>query len=238
MIKRILNIVLPSYIRGLGITGAVIGAVGAVAGGVIAARGAKKAAKAQGDATEDATDFQREALAQTRSDLQPFRSAGEHALPGLNALVRGQETQKRFITENPFFDALADDAQKRIFNNQAAKGKVGSGGTAKALQNSLLLLGPQLVQQSIDNRFRLAQLGGNAAARQGSATLQTGNSIADLTTQGGNATAAGIIGRSNAIRDGIEGVTSSFSGGIGSSSSNPGSGQGVNSMFGDDKVNI
>jgi hypothetical protein len=142
--------------------------------------------------------------------LQPFRQAGESALPGLTSLTNDQNAQKEFVTENPFFDALADEAQKRLFNNQAARGKVGSGGTAEALQNSLLLLGPQLVQQGIDNRFRLSQLGANAAARQGSATLQTGRDISETTLGQGNAKAAGIIGSGNAIAGGIEGAASSL----------------------------
>jgi hypothetical protein len=237
MINQILNIVFPSYIRGLGITAAAIGAVGSVAGGVISARGAKKAAKAQEKAGDKSIAFQEKALAQTRADLQPFRQAGESALPGLTSLTNDPNAQKEFVTENPFFDALADEAQKRLFNNQAAKGKVGSGGTAEALQNSLLLLGPKLVQQSLDNRFRLAQLGGNAAARQGNATLQTGRDIADTTTGIGNARAAGIVGQANAIQGGIEGVTSAFSGGIGGlggggTSAGIGGGGGTGQMFG------
>ena len=240
MIRQIINIVFPNYIRGLGVTAAVIGGVAAIGGAVIQSRSASKAADAQEEASEDAIAFQREALEQSRADLQPFRQAGENALPGLQRLTFGQEDQKQFVTNNPFFDALADDAQKRIFNNQAARGKVGSGGTAEALQNRLLLLGPQLVQQSIDNRFKLAQLGGNAAAGQANATLQTGGTISDLATQGGNAQAAGIIGRGNAIAGGIEGIASAaggaFGGGFGGAST--GSGTSVGQMFGNQTVTV
>lgn len=163
-----------------------------------AAAAAGEAAKAQLEGTKLAIEESKAAREQARADLSPFREAGAAALGGLTSLTTDPEAQKNFITQNPFFKALADDAQSRLFANQAAKGKVGSGETPKALQNSLLLLGNDLLQQTISNRFNLATLGSNAAAGQATATQNAGAQIADLTTQGANATAAGIIGAANA----------------------------------------
>lgn len=169
----------------------------------------KNAANAQVAAAEKAIAFQREALGQARKDLAPFKNAGanqlqtvkfpDRTIPSLTDLVRDPVLQKNFITNNPFFDELANDAQSRIFNNAAARGKVGSGETAKALQNSLLLLGNDLLNQNINQRFNLATLGANAAAGQATATQSTGAGIADLATQQGNARAAGIIGQGNQL---------------------------------------
>lgn len=181
-------------------------------GGGDAADASRQAADVQAQATREATAFQKEALAQTRSDLQPFRQAGETQLPGLardvsslSDLTGDPNKQKSFIENNPFFKLLADDAQSRLFANQAAKGKVGSGETAKALQNSLLLLGQDLLNQDVNRknialnqRFNLTTLGENAAARQGTATASTANNISNLATEGANATAAGIVGAQNA----------------------------------------
>jgi hypothetical protein len=117
---------------------------------------------------------------------------------GLLDLVTNPEAQKNFITNSPFFDSLAKRSTDTLLSNQAARGKVGSGGTAEALQNSLLLLGSDLLNQSIGQRQNLATMGQNAAAQTGSATQGVSNSISDLYTQKGNAQASGIIGAQNA----------------------------------------
>lgn len=163
-----------------------------------AGEAAQRAAGTQLESTQIAVEEQRAARLQAREDLSPFREEGAAGLPGLSELVTDPEAQKRFITQNPFFKSLADESQRRLFANQAARGKVGSGGTAEALQNSLLLLGNDLLGKNITQRFNLATLGANAAAGQATATLETGRTISDLTTQGGNARAAGIIGAQNA----------------------------------------
>lgn len=141
----------------------------------------------------------------------------------LEQFVKSPEEQRQYVTANPFFKALTDDAQRRLFNNEAAKGKVGSGGTAEALQNSLLLLGTDLINNTInqrvtalnaekmgfdtqasvaDRRLGLVGLGQNSAATQatGIANAEIGGAqaMADLATQGGNAKAAGIVGARNA----------------------------------------
>lgn len=177
---------------------------------------ASDAAEVQAESADKAIDLQRETLETVRSDLAPFRAAGEgqlapttSAIQNLSDLVNDPNKQRSFVADNPFFTALADDAQKRIFGNAAARGKVGSGGTAEALQNSLLLLGPQLVNQNIQQqqgvigaRSNLASLGANAAAGQSTATQQVSNNISDLVTGQGNARASGIVGDANTNRQG------------------------------------
>jgi len=177
---------------------------------------ASQAAAIQAEAGERGIDVQRETLQQARADLAPFRTVGERQLrplkrgiDDLSSLVTDPERQASFVADNPFFTALADDAQRRIFGNQAARGKVGSGGTAEALQNSLLLLGPQLVNQNVgqrqgvlQQRQNLATLGANAAAGQATATQGVNANITDLITGQGNAQAAGVIGDANARRQG------------------------------------
>jgi hypothetical protein len=177
---------------------------------------ASEAAEVQAASADKAIDLQRETLETVRSDLAPFRAAGQGQLApltgsinNLSELVNDPNRQRAFVADNPFFTALADDAQRRIFGNAAARGKVGSGGTAEALQNSLLLLGPQLVGQNVAQqqgvigaRSNLAALGANAAAGQSTATQQVSNNITDLVTGQGNARAAGIVGDANTNRQG------------------------------------
>lgn len=164
---------------------------------------AEKAAGIQAAAGDRAIASQERTAAQARADLQPFAEAGKAQLDPLSSLISDPNAQRNFILDNPFFKTLADDAQRRLFNNQAAIGKVGSGGTAEALQNSLVLLGQDLVNQNVNQRFNLASLGANAAAGQGTATQQTGSNIANLITGTGNVLAAGQVGAANARAQGI-----------------------------------
>lgn len=155
------------------------------------------AANAQVASSDRAIAFQKEALANVRSDLAPFKQAGQNALTGLQSLVTDPTAQKNYITNNPFYEALSTDATNKLYANKAAKGKLGSGGTLKELQNNLLTLGSDLLNQSITQRQNLATMGQNAAAMTGTATQNSANTISDLITGQGNATAAGIIGDKN-----------------------------------------
>ena len=161
------------------------------------------------DASQQAAGFQVNALnnainqsgqfeTRARGDLEPFAAAGRDALPGLQGLIQDPNQQRDFIENNPFFDSLADNAQQRLFNNQAARGKVGSGETAKALQNSILLLGNDLRSQSVGERQNLANTGLDAAKNQAFVTASAGKNINDLITGIGDAQAAGAVGSANA----------------------------------------
>ncbi len=180
----------------------IVGKAGSIASGG-ADKAAERAADIQSQSADKAIELQRETRDIVRGDLQPFREAGQSQLSPLTSLISDPKAQLDFIQGNPFFKVLADDAQNRLFSNQAAKGKVGSGGTAKALQNSLLLLGQDLLNQNINQRQNLVNVGGNAAAGQASATQQSGNALSDLITGQGNVRAAGQIGAANARSEGI-----------------------------------
>lgn len=178
------------------------GVMDSFSGGKQAAKAATQAAGIQARSADEAIKLQRESRDIAREDLQPFRQTGQEALSGLSGLVTDPSQQLSFIQDNPFFEALAGRATETLLANQAAKGKLGSGGTAEALQNSLLLLGTDLLSQNIGQRQNLANLGLGAATGQAGVTQQTGQNIANLTTQKGNVQAAGIIGARNAINQG------------------------------------
>lgn len=168
----------------------------------------------------------------------PFFSAIQGQLSDGSALNRlaaldDPENQAAFIENNPFFDTLANQAQDRLFSNQAARGKLGSGDTASALQQQIVGLGNDLLARE---RSALAQsagtqmqnlaagaglssdldarrfnqlldvvgLGQNAAVLQGNAIQSTGNNITNLLGQIGNAQAAGGIGAANALGQGSQ----------------------------------
>lgn len=216
------------------VQGAGQAAAGIVEGGFHAIGGAQaagRAGNAQQAAADQAAEMQREAekkaleaskagTTQGRADLQPFTAAGASALPNLQSgltslqdLVQNPQSQASFIQNNPFFDALANRAKTDLFSNQAAKGKVGSGGTAEALQNSLVLLGSDLLNQNITQRGNvnaqnqnLANMGLNAASGQADlsntqATRDVGTitgtaqDVGSLRLQSGAAQAGAILGK-------------------------------------------
>jgi len=164
---------------------------------------ARQASQLQSASADKAIDLTRESRDIARKDLQPFTEAGTKTLPGLTSLIEDPNAKKAFVENNPFFKAQADESQRRLFNNQAARGKVGSGGTAEALQNSLLLLGNDLVNENIGQRFNLASLGQSSAAGQANITQSAGAQGSNLLTQQGNVQASGVIGAENARVGGV-----------------------------------
>lgn len=194
---------------GLGNLGS-IATLANAASGISGARSAEKAAQIQTGAVDRAITAQTESEQRARQTLQPFVDTGTKTLPAYQSLVSDPTAQAAYIQQNPFYKSLADDAEKRLLANQAARGKVGSGETAKSLQNQLTLLGTQLVQNQIGNLQNQVSIGQNAAAGVGSNIMNTGNNIANLTTQAGNAQAAGKIGAANAYTDATQNTLASL----------------------------
>jgi len=155
-----------------------------------------EAARLQLESTREGIAEQRRAREQARGDLQPFRQAGEESLSGLSQLITSPDAQRDFVQNNDLLDFITKDAETRLGAVQS--GDTNLNQTNQALQNSLTLLAPDLINQSIGQRANLATLGANAAAQQATETLGTGRSIADLFTQGANAQAAGVVGQQNA----------------------------------------
>lgn len=177
-------------------------------------KAAQTAANQQAAAADKAIAAQERALTQVRGDLQPFREAGVATAPALTTLVNDPTAQLNFIQNNPFYQSLAKDAKDKLFANQAARGKVGSGGTAEALQNSLLLLGNDLLNQDIQRKQNLTALGANAAAQTGTATQNTAQNVGGYLTDAGTARSAGTMGAFNAqtgaINNALGGLTSLY----------------------------
>jgi len=187
---------------------------GNIYGASTGAKAAKTAAGIQAESVDKALATQKEALAQTRADLQPYAAAGASTVPRLTSLVNDPNAQLDFIQNNPFYNALAERAKRELLSSQATKGKLASGGTAKALQESLLLLGSDLLSRDITQKQNLAQLGVGAAGGQGTATTATGADLANLITSKGAVSAAGTVGAANAqtqaINNLLKGATSIY----------------------------
>lgn len=172
--------------------------------GESAAEAAQQASQIQSEATQQAIEEQRAAREQYAELISPFREAGVAQLPELSSLISNPQAQAAFVQQNPFFNTLAGETQRRLFSSQAARGKVGSGGTAEALQTSLLGLGSDLLSRNISQRMNLATLGANVTAGQATAGQQSAANIGNLITSGANAQAAGLVGAAQARQQGLQ----------------------------------
>lgn len=144
-----------------------------------AANTAEKAARIQSGAIDRAMGAQ-----------APYTQLGQDAVKRIGEI---QADPSGYVANNPFYTSLAKDAERRLLANQAAKGKVGSGGTAAALQDQLLQIGNGLVGQEIGRLQQQAGIGQNSAGY-----------VSDALIGQGNANASGVVGRQMAYRNGYE----------------------------------
>lgn len=128
----------------------------------------------------NAIAVQERGLASVRSDFQPYIDAGITNLEGVDELINNPEAQRDFLLNNPFFDEFAKQAERRLLNNQAAQGRVGSGGTQLELRNRLLEFGNQLVNTSVQQRLALVQGGITSSQFVGTAEQNVANQISQI----------------------------------------------------------
>lgn len=162
-------------------------------------------------ATAEEIDAEIAQLEQELATLPQLTQGPSFAPPQAPALPGGE------ILQNPLLQAIQGDVTNRLMANQAARGKLGSGGTALALQSALAPTALNLgltqqareqaqQQQNIDNLFRLFGSGVNVAAGQGSVGTGAASGIGNALQEGGLAQAQGALGRAQAITGGLGGL--------------------------------
>lgn len=140
------------------------------------------------EAAKKASQQQSASINSAIAQQQPYSQLGADAV---NQIQTIQKDPAGYIKNNPMYATLAQDAERRLLANEAAKGKVGSGGTAAALQDQLLQIGNGLVNQEIGRLSTQAGIG-QGSARTNSALL----------TEQGDVRAAGTIGANQAYQNG------------------------------------
>jgi len=186
---------------------------------------ALSASQLQSASTTEQIQAQQAAAAQQRQDLDPFTQFGASFIDPAQQAV--QQSQQLFndpasIMSNPFLQALQGQAQTNILQNQAVRGRLGTGETPQFLQDAAIRTGFDVLNQErqaqMGNVSMLQNLvagGQSAAAGQGQGALATGANIANtqqqgvfgqnqLTTDAAAAQAGGIVGASNANAAGTE----------------------------------
>ena len=191
---------------------------------------AKEAAAVQAGAANNAAQLAADATAQQRQDLQPFTQFGSSFIdPAQQAVSHQQQlfgaNAGNAIMQNPMFQAIQDQNQTNIMQNAAVRGRLDSGGTQTALQDSALRTGFDILNQersaALANSSFLANLvgqGQSAAAGQGAAGIQGAQMQGNSLTDAGAAKAGGIVGAANAQAGGAQNLlglgTAAFSGGL------------------------
>lgn len=180
----------------------------AVVGGAMSASASRQAASQQADAAQRATEAQQAATAQTRADLQDWRTTGESANNQLAAML-GLNGQTADFTTDPSYQFRLAEGQKAVDNSAASRGSTLSGGALKALQKYGQGMASTEFQNSFNRLAGVSGMGQNAAAGQGTASMNFGNSAAQNIIGAGNAQASGTVGQTNAwtgaLGQGIQG---------------------------------
>lgn len=187
--------------------------IGAITGSSKQAKAQKEAGNQMVDASNRATDVQKQMFDQMRQDQQPYMNAGTDALKSLMGGMgeNGQFMQTyngQDIYNDPSYQFRLNQGLDAVQSGAAAAGGLLSGATQKALSNYGQNFASQEYQNAY-NRFNADQtnkynrlsnivgLGQNAAAGVGNAGIQTGQAIANNTLAGANAQAAGTIAAGN-----------------------------------------
>lgn len=191
------------YLCNAWVATAVIGSAVIGAGASIYASG--KAGDAQRDAAQMGIDAQQRMYNQTRSDLTPYRTAGESALTTLNEklpeLTAPIELTQDWLESTPGYKFTREQGLKSVQNSAAARGLGVSGAALKGAASFATGLADNTYKTQFDvaninktnayNRLKgLVDTGQSAAAQTGTVGMNAANQTSSLLSQSGTATAA------------------------------------------------
>lgn len=136
----------------------------------------------------------------TANRLQPWVTAGANALPGLNALLPGTETQAQ-LEQTPGYQFTLNQGEKGVQAANAARGLGVSGAALKGAASYATGLASNTYQNIFNQQqtkysdvFNQAQMGANAAAGVGQAGTAAGAQAGNALIQQGIDQAAGASG--------------------------------------------
>lgn len=183
------------------ITAAVVG-VAAIANtayqGKKGREAARDASRVQAQAAADAEAGLNARDILFRSDLAPYRQAGDEALPLLTEFNTSPQAQMDYLNSNPLFQASLNTADRATAARLASQGRIGTGDQSMQLQENYLLAASPLLAQREQQLLNLANIGQSSAAQVGANSMRAGEGMAEYATQAANARAAGIVGAQQA----------------------------------------
>lgn len=175
-----------------------------------------KAADAQTEAANAGIDAQYRMYNQTRSDLTPYRVAGEDSLTELNKrmpeLTAPIELTQEWLESTPGYKFTLDQGLKSVQNSAAARGLGVSGAALKGAASFATGLADNTYKTQFDvaranktdayNRLKgLVDTGQSAAAQTGNIGAGTANAVSNLSVGAGNAQAASWNAMGGAINN-------------------------------------
>jgi len=202
-----------------GISAAAWGAIGAIGSVAIGASASRRAGQVQADAANQANQTQWDIYNQNRTDMAPWRTAGEGALGQLTEGLKPGGTFNRDFTmadyqKDPGYDFRMAEGAKALERSRAGRGALYGGAAAKAMTR----YGQDYASGEFTNAFnrymvqrnaqynRLAGVSGTGQT----ATEQLGNQGIGVARDTGNnlmgaanARASGYMGGANALSNGV-----------------------------------
>jgi hypothetical protein len=175
---------------GLGVGGAL--AIGAGVSAAAGLAGSALQANAASSAADKANATQQQGLAQSRADLEPWRTAGAGSIgalqnaAGLNG-PEGYDAAMAGFHTSPSYQWQLEQGLRGIDAGAAANGILNSGATLKAEQTFGTGLADKEFTDYYNRLFDLSKLGENAAAGSASATADASKGIAQTDLSQGSA---------------------------------------------------
>lgn len=192
---------------------AVISAVSSLVNG-------NRQAKAVSQAADASIDFQREAVAQVRGDLEPWRQTGQNALMQIGNLsgANGAEAMQGAMgafQASPGYQFRVQQGQQGIENSAASRGMLLSGSALKGVEAFRQGLAADEYGQFYNRLAGLAGAGQQAAAGSGSAGLSAAGAMGQAAMGQGNSLASIYAGQQAGINQGINNLGFAFGAGSG-----------------------
>lgn len=191
---------------GAGAAAAIAGG-GAIIGGGINALGAKSAANTQASAEKAALAQQQSMFGTAQNALNPYVTAGQNALPTLNALATPGPSQTSTLETLPGFQFQSQYGTQATQNALAAQGLGGSKGPlSTAISQYNQGLAGTYYMNSVNALQNLVNTGAQSGQALAGGAINSGNAQAQTIGAIGNAQASGTLGATNAISGGLTGV--------------------------------
>jgi len=165
-------------------------------------------------AADKASKVQQDAYAKMRSDVEPYRVAGESGtnqlLASLPDLTSKINLDQGWLEQTPGYQFNLRTGLKAAQNSAAARGLGTSGAALKGASQFATGLADSTYQNQFANEMAqrdarynrlmgVSQLGANAAATTGQGALTTGQQVANNLIGGAGAQGAGLVGGANAL---------------------------------------
>ena len=158
---------------------------------------AGKAGSAQEQAASEALALQREMYNTSRADLAPYLDTGKRALGNLNRLLLDGDMTA--FEKTPGYDFRFNEGMRALENSANARGMLGSGATAKALQKYGQDIGSSEFDKYISRNAMLAGLGQNATGAGVGVNTNFGQMGGQSINDAGAARASSYVGPVNQL---------------------------------------